>query len=345
MVRFVTGNIFDSKADALVNTVNTQGVMGKGIALQFKQKFPHNFNAYAQACKSNGIGVGKLLFVQDSSLFGGPVWVINFPTKITWRKPSEYTYIEQGLDDLVRQLPNYPIRSLAMPPLGSGNGGLHWPKVRQIIEGKLQGLALDVAVYEPNSKVKALMNQELAQLTDARALLLYVLYDLVSHGELVSEFASEKVCYFLQRFGAHRYFKLQFKPYFYGPYSGKVRHVLNYLSGSYMMDYSGLDKKPFEPIMLAANARKNVEGYVNNRPELESIAVATTRFLSGFYSDFSLELLSTIDYLMVTKQIDGVEKVKHALAQWSDRKRTLFNDDRYIDIALKRLHTAQFAQA
>ena len=342
-MQFVQGNIFDSGADAIVNTVNTQGVMGKGIALQFKKRFPHNFVVYSQACKNQAIGIGKLLFVQDTNLLGGQTWVINFPTKTTWRKPSEYSYIEQGLADLVKQLPNYPIRSVAIPPLGCGNGGLEWPIVKQMIKKQLAGIGVDVIVYEPGTLGNDVLHVTRdAQLTDARALLLYILYDLVSQGELVSEFSSEKVCYFLQRFGAQKYFNLQYKPYFYGPYSGKVRHVLNYLNGSYVMGYHTESKKPFEPLGLVASGRDKVAGYFDKSIELKAIASQTSHFLSGFYSDFSLELLSTIDYLMLTQNISSLKEVKAALGRWSERKRSLFHDDRYIEIALEHLKATQF---
>ena len=325
-----------------MNTVNTQGVMGKGIALQFKKSFPHNFQVYAKACKSDEIDIGKLLFVKDESLLGGTKWIINFPTKTSWRKPSEYSFIEKGLDDLVNRLADYPIESIAIPPLGSGNGGLNWQRVRAMIQEKMSNLDIEVVVYEPNANVKEVMRKERVKLTEARALLLYLMYDLVNNGEFVSEFSCEKVSYFLQRFGAQKYFKLKFEQHFYGPYSGKVRYVINHLNGSYIMGYSAMDKKPFEPLSLIADGRDDVFKYVESNPELKTIADNTKAFLSGYYSDFALELLSSIDFLRQTQQARNATEVRGGFSSWSNRKRTMFSDDRYINISLKHLDEARF---
>ena len=202
MIKFVTGNILESAAEALINTVNTDGVMGKGIALQFKKAYPNNFKAYADACKNKQIGIGKLFVHEDSNLNQGKKIIVNFPTKMSWKKPSEYIFIEKGLNDLMRVIEEKQIKSIAIPPLGAGNGGLEWERVKKIIEQKLSHLDLDVLIYEPTANIVEHLKQERVKLTDARALLLYVLYDLVKNGEYVSEFSSEKICYFLQRFGA-----------------------------------------------------------------------------------------------------------------------------------------------
>lgn len=271
--------------------------MGKGIALQFKKAFHNNYKAYVEACKRNEIEIGKLFVVKDSNLSSGEKYIINFPTKKDWRKPSEYSFIESGLDDLIRVIKEYKIKSIAIPPLGAGNGGLKWEKVKRIIEQKLNSLEAEIIVYEPTQLIKEQLKKERVKLTDARALLLYVLYDLVRNGEYVSEFSSEKICYFLQRFGAKKYFNLDFSPNFYGPYSGKVRFVLNVLNGSYIMGYSDMNRKPFEPLVLISDSYEEVKNHIESNPELYSIAKKTIDFLTGFYSDFALELLASIDFI------------------------------------------------
>lgn len=342
MIKYITGNILDSKAQALVNTVNTEGVMGKGIALQFKKAFPTNFKLYKEACKQQNIGIGQLFVAKDSNLASGEKLIINFPTKTTWRKPSEYIYIEKGLDDLLKIIETHNIKSIAIPPLGAGNGGLEWENVKTIIEKKLAHLKdIDVFIYEPSLAIKEHMKSERIKLTDGRALLLYVLFDLVKNGEYVSEFSSEKVCYFLQRFGAKKYFNLNFEPKFYGPYSGKVRYVLNILNGSYIIGYSGMNKKPFEPISLVADGYEDVTNYVNSNEELLSIANKTTSFLTGFYSDFALELLSSLDYLSKKHNTTDLNFLKDKLESWSDRKRSLFSNPKYIHISLEHLKNIQ----
>lgn len=342
MIKYITGNILESNADALVNTVNTVGVMGKGIALQFKKAYNYNFKAYVEACKRKEIGIGKLFVVKDSNLSSGEKYIINFPTKKDWRKPSEYSYIELGLEDLLRVLKEYNIKSVAIPPLGAGNGGLEWEKVKRIIEHKLGSLDIEIIVYEPTQHIKEQLKNERVKLTDARALLLYVLYDLVRNGEFVSEFSSEKVCYFLQRFGAKKYFKLDFAPNFYGPYSGKVRFVLNVLNGSYLMGFSDMNKKPFEPLTLVSDGYETVKKHIESNQELYDIAKKTIDFLTGFYSDFALELLSSIDFISTNQKSFEREVINEQLEKWSDRKRSMFSNQKYIDISLRQLQKAEF---
>jgi O-acetyl-ADP-ribose deacetylase (regulator of RNase III) len=337
MIHYITGNILDSDAQALVNTVNTVGVMGKGIALQFKNAFPNNFKAYKDACKKKEIAVGKLFVTKDCNLNSGEKIIINFPTKKDWRKSSEYSYIEDGLDDFLKVIKKEDIKSVALPPLGAGNGGLEWEKVKQIIERKLSALNIDIYIYEPTNAIKEYLKKERVKLTDARALLLYVLYDLVRTGEFVSEFSSEKVCYFLQKFGAEKYFKLNFEPKFYGPYSGKVRYVLNYLNGSYLMGYNDMSKKPFEPLTLVADGYETVKSYIENRTELAEISTKTTHFLNGFYSDFALELLSSIDYIISENHTFDKQIITQKLSEWNNRKRSMFSNFEYINFTVDYL--------
>lgn len=342
MIEFIKGNILESNAEALINTVNTMGVMGKGIALQFKKNFPNNYKAYLQACKNHEMKIGRLFVNRESSTATGEKIIINFPTKTSWRKPSEYEYIEAGLSDLINVIDSYKISSIAIPPLGAGNGGLEWEKVKKMLVNRLNHLKITIQIYEPSEQIKEQLKKERVKLTDARALLLYVLYDLVSQGEYVSEFSSEKVCYFLQRFGAEKYFNLKYEPNFYGPYSGKVRFILNALSGSYIMGYRDMNKKPFEPLTLVADGLNDVTDYIQNKPELKKIASVTINFLNGFYADFALELLSSVDHLMIKHQTEDKEAIWNHLQTWSDRKRTMFSDEKYINISLAHLKQASF---
>ncbi len=343
MIKYITGNILESDAQALVNTVNTVGVMGKGIALQFKKAFHNNFKAYYETCKRGEVVVGKMFTTHDSNLNSGDKIIINFPTKKDWRKPSEYSYVEDGLDDLIIVIKERQIKSIAIPPLGAGSGGLKWERVKKIIEHKLSYLNVEIFVYEPTAKIKEHLKKERVKLTDARALLLYVLYDLVRNGEYVSEFSSEKVCYFLQRFGAKKYFKLEFEPNFYGPYSGKVRYVLNVLNGSYIMGYSDMSKKPFEPLTMVADGYETVKEYIEGKPELFEIAKKGIEFLTGFYSDFALELLSSIDYIATKQNTFDKQSISKNLENWSNRKRSIFSNPKYIDISLNHLQQVSFA--
>ncbi len=339
MIHYKTGNLLESDAEALVNTVNTVGVMGKGIALQFKNMFPNNFKLYSQACKNKEVKVGQLFVTEDESLLSGKKVIINFPTKTNWRLPSEYLYIELGLTELVKVIREKGIKSIAIPPLGAGNGGLDWSKVKQILERYLNDIDCQIYIYEPNAAIKEVLKNERVKLTPARAMLLSVLYESVRNGEFVSEFSSEKIAYFLQRFGAKEAFNLAFQPNFYGPYSGKVKHVLHYLNGSYIMGYSSKDKKPFEELGLITDAEPDVNAYLE-KPEHKSLKETvekTKAFLKGFYSPFGLELLSTIDFIISNKNAKTQEAILKELENWSDRKKTLFTNQKFIQIALKNI--------
>ena len=339
MIRFTKGNLLESDAEALVNTVNTVGVMGKGIALQFKNQFPDNYKIYAKACKENKLQIGELLITKEHSLLNGDKIIINFPTKTDWRKPSELVYIEKGIIQLVEEIKKWNIKSIAIPPLGAGNGGLEWDKVRRMMEYYLKNVDADITIYQPNNAIEEILRKERVKLTPARAMLLSVLFDLTQNGEFVSEFAAEKIAYFLQRFGAKDVFKLEFKPNFYGPYSGKVKHVLYYLNGSYITGYSSKDKKPFEEIGLRTDTQSEIIDFLNQPDNIKykDVVDKTKDFLKGFYSSFGLELLSTIDFIMESKKAKTDEEIMKYLENWSERKKTLFNNSKFIQIAIKNI--------
>ena len=337
MIKYIKGNILESSAEAIVNTVNTVGVMGKGIALQFKKAFPNNYKAYREACKNNEVKVGKMFVCSDSNIISGEKIIINFPTKTDWRKSSEYEYIEKGLEHLIEIINEYRIKSIAIPPLGAGNGGLEWEKVKKIIINKLQNIEINIEIYEPTKQIVEHLRKEKVKLTKARALLLYVLYDLVRNGEYVSEFSSEKICYFLQRFGAKKFFKLSYTPHFYGPYSGKVRYILNVLNGSYIMGYSDMNTKPFQPLTIIPDGYDYVKEYIEKDSELFEIGEKTKKFLSGFYSDFGLELLSSVDYIITKNNTLKVNEVMTKISEWNDRKRSLFSNSKYVEIAINHI--------
>ena len=138
MIRFKSGDILAEDAEALVNPVNCVGVMGRGLALQFKKAFPENFLAYATACEEGGFRPGRM-FVVDTLQITNPGYIINFPTKRHWRESSRLLDIEAGLKDLTQVIRARGIRSIAVPPLGSGLGGLEWSSVRPLVETALRG--------------------------------------------------------------------------------------------------------------------------------------------------------------------------------------------------------------
>jgi len=341
-MNYFKGNLLSAHTQALVNTVNTVGVMGKGIALQFKEQFPENFKIYAAACKRKELHTGDLLVVRESDLEGEKI-IINFPTKTEWFLKSKYEYIEKGLQRLAEVIKEYEITSIAIPPLGCGNGGLKWDKVKPMIERYLGHLTnVDIRVYEPNEAVKELLKKQDAEkevrLTTARAMLLYALFYYESLGEHTSLFVANKLAYFLQRLGETSFNKLKFQAHHYGPYSVGVEHVLHKLNGKYLKGLEQMSAKAFEPLELQYDKFNEVKDYVKKEFSLEQKARLSNlvKLINGFESTLSLEVLATIDF--VKKENPGIsqEGVVEKIQQWSDRKHKLFHP-KYIEIATKHL--------
>lgn len=332
--------MFESNSQAIINTVNTVGVMGKGIALQFKKYFPNNFKIYKQACNNNTLTIGKLLVCEEEHLQIGRKIIINFPTKNHWRTPSEYDYIRLGLIELVKLIKERKLQSVSVPPLGAGNGGLLWSKVKVLIEEYLSEVDCEITVYQPKEEVREVLNKECVKLTPARAMMLDVLFDMVKEGEFVSEFAAEKIVYFLQRFGAADQFRLQFRLDYYGPHSGKIKQVFKYLNGSYIGEFDVLKNTPFRELNLDMTTEKNVVEYLNlpdNKPYGE-ISRKTKEFLSGFYSSLGLELLSTIDYIRHTENIYTESELIVHLTTLEAEKRTVLDNTEYITLINNHLN-------
>jgi O-acetyl-ADP-ribose deacetylase (regulator of RNase III) len=344
MLHFITGDMLQADAEALVNTVNTVGVMGKGIALQFKEEYPRNNKVYVAACKAGELQPGKLLPVWDESLYHGRKLIINFPTKTHWRQPSKYEYIEQGLAALRELIVKEGIKSIALPPLGCGNGGLDWNKVKPMIEEALRELPIEVMVYEPNATIKAeLQKQETkksAKLSSARAQLLYILFAYESLGEDSSLFAANKLAYFLQRMGQP--LRLQFSREMYGPFAIGVQKVLYDMNGIYLQGLEQQQTKAFEPLQLNYERWAEVSRYVQEelgqkeRQRLDNLVT----LINGFHSELSLEILATTAYILETNRDYSIEQVMEAIGQWSSRKGELFKQE-YVAIAYNHLQAYQ----
>ena len=219
MIISVQGNLLEDSAEAYVNTVNTVGVMGKGIALQFKQAFPDVFKQYAKDCKKGLVQVGEMHVVPVDGL-ANPKYIINFPTKKNWRNPSELNYIQDGLQDLVHVIRANNIRSIALPPLGCGNGGLDWHVVRPLIVEAFKDVDVEVHLYEPKGVPildKMIVRTSRPKMTNGRALLLAAMNAYAGPGYEMSQLEVQKIAYFLHEVGALP--KLQFEKSHYGPYA------------------------------------------------------------------------------------------------------------------------------
>jgi O-acetyl-ADP-ribose deacetylase (regulator of RNase III) len=351
MMRFVQGNLLDAKTEALVNTVNTVGVMGKGIALMFKEEFPANFRAYEEACKFNKVTIGRM-FVTERRAFEGPRWIINFPTKKHWRQPSKIEWIVEGLQDLQHVIQAHKIRSIAIPPLGAGNGHLNWSDVRaeiQRILGDLEGV--DIVVYEPTERYQNVAKRTgVEELTPARVLIAEIIRRYWVLGIECTYLEVQKLGWFLERtIHALRIedpLKLQFKADKYGPYSDRLRHLLNALDGTYLhCDKRLSDAGPTDTIWFDEELRKHVELYLQqdtSRP-LNRVLDLTAKRIDGFESPLGMELLATVDWLIQQEHAKPtLSGIRSALRNWpagqaaAERKLRLFND-RLLQLALDRL--------
>lgn len=350
MITYTQGNLLEADVDALVNTVNTVGVMGKGIALMFKARFPANMAAYAHACKAGNVQTGKMFITETNELMG-PKWIVNFPTKQHWRDRSQMQWITQGLDDLHRFIQEHNVRSIAIPPLGAGNGGLSWSDVRPQIEQALGDLdGVDILIFEPTPHYQNITRPSgIETLTPARALIAELVRRYWVLGMECSLLEIQKLAWFLERAieaqGLQNPLKLNFIANNYGPYADRLRHLLSGLDGSYLKSDKHInDCEPLDVIWFNDARRNQISQYLNTDasaylPALEK----TAALIDGFESPFAMELLSTVDWLLTKERIEPntealLEGLRHwpAGEHWAQRKLKLFDQPR-LELALNRL--------
>lgn len=353
MIHYTQGNLLEADVEALVNTVNTVGVMGKGIALMFKERFPHNMQAYARACKAGEVMTGKM-FVTETGELMGPRWIVNFPTKQHWRAKSRMEWIEAGLEDLHDFVVRQQIKSIAIPPLGAGNGGLDWSQVKPKIEQALSDLSdVEIWVYEPTKKYQNVAKKSgVNKLTPARALVAELVRRYWILGMECSLLEIQKLAWFLQRViesqGLKNVLQLNFAANNYGPYANNLDHLLNALDGSYLKSDKRIpDSDPLDVIAFNDEKKQQVEVYLATeaREYLPALRKAT-EIIDGFESPYGMELLATVDWLVTREGCQPtLESIKSGLAnwpagkKWAERKLSLF-DDRSLQIAIDRVSQA-----
>jgi O-acetyl-ADP-ribose deacetylase (regulator of RNase III) len=350
MIRFAKGNLLDSQVDAVVNTVNTVGIMGKGIALMFKEAFPANFREYEAACKSGRVQIGKM-FITEPAMLGAPRWIINFPTKKHWREKSRLDWIKAGLEDLRHVIVEKHIRSVALPPLGCGNGGLDWGAVRPLIETTLGDLPdVDIVVYQPTAEYQNVAKSTgVEKLTPARALIAELVRRYWILGIDCSLLEIQKLAWFLEReivaSGLRNELDLQFVAHRYGPYAERLKHLLDYLDGSYLRAEVRIpDAKPTDVIAFNDVKKDVVAAYLKSEasqylPALERVS----RRIDGFESPLGMELLASVDWLIAREhRRPELQDIKAGLRDWPGgqgagaRKLHLF-DNRMLQLAIERL--------
>jgi O-acetyl-ADP-ribose deacetylase (regulator of RNase III) len=354
MLNFTTGNLLEARAQALVNTVNTVGVMGKGIALMFKERFDDNYRQYAAACKAHEVRTGHMFITQPAEL-DGPRWIVNFPTKQHWRSPSKLEWVIEGLQDLRKFLIDNKVRSIAIPPLGAGNGGLNWEVVKPEVERALGDLTdIEITVFEPTKQYQNVAKRTgVEKLTPARALIAELVRRYWVLGMECSLLEIQKLAWFLER-SIERLnlgnspLNLKFEANKFGPYAPDLNHLLNSLDGSYLRSEKRIaDSTPLDVVWFNDGHKDLVQGYLRSEAKAYVEALEqTTALIDGFESPFGMELLSTVDWLLSRESVaPTVEGVRVGLSSWrheggAARKSNLF-DERAIRIALDRLSSFQ----
>ena len=343
MIKFKTGDILSEDVEALVNTVNCVGVMGRGIALQFKNAFPENFKAYAAACKREEMQPGKM-FVFETNELNNPKYIVNFPTKRHWRGKSRIEDVRAGLDALAEEIRMRNIRSIAIPPLGSGLGGLNWDDVRPLMEEALGALAdLDVIVFEPKGppEAKAMTrSRDVPAMTKGRAALISLMQRYL--GGLMDPFGTllevHKLMYFMQEAGED--LRLKYQQAHYGPYAENLRHVLITIEGHFVSGYADGGDAPDRELKLVPGAVEDAEGFLENTPDTRSHLNKVSDLVEGFETPFGLELLSTVHWVATKMHADSIDDVMSKSYGWSERKKMF--SERQINIAYTVLKKKQW---
>lgn len=354
MISFKKGNLLEADVEALVNTVNTVGIMGKGIALMFKERFPDNFDAYARACKNRELRVGKVFLTERTDLFG-PRWIVNFPTKTNWRVKTQMDWIQEGMRDLVRVIEEKEIRSIAVPPLGCGNGGLDWREVKPVIVAALEEIdGLEAIIYEPTVKYQNIAKRTgVRKLTPARALVAELVRRYCVIGIDCSLIEVQKIGWFLQRginrIGTQDPLRFEFSANKYGPYSHRLTKLIDNLDGSYLCCTKRIaDAEPSDLIWFNPSKKDLVHAYMGSgEGKAFTDALAwSSNVIDGFESPLGMELLATIDWLVERENITpNTSSVLTGLRNWphgqaaGQRKLKIF-DQRLIQIALNQLSAA-----
>lgn len=338
MIEFKVGDILSEDVEALVNTVNCVGVMGRGIALQFKNAFPENFISYAAACKRAEVKPGEMYVFENSQLVN-PRYIINFPTKRHWRGKSRMEDIETGLDALVREIRERNIRSIAIPPLGSGLGGLKWGDVRERIGAALSQIGdLRIVVFEPRSRSgheRPNKSRKVPKMTPGRAALVELMrcYLRGLLDPMVTLLELHKLMYFLQEVGEP--LRLKYKRAHYGPYAENLRHVLIAIEGHLISGYFDGGDAPDKPIELVPGAVSDADRFLEDKPKTLEHLDRVSDLVDGFESPFGLELLSTVHWLVSKEQASTVDDVTERAYAWSGRKRRF--SQRQIKLAYRVL--------
>ncbi len=346
------GDVLSADADALVNTVNCVGVMGKGIALQFKRHYPEMFREYKRACDRGDVRIGRML-VWETGLLEGPRYIINFPTKKHWKGKSTLPWIQAGLSDLRRVINELGLQKVALPPLGAGNGGLDWSDVEPLIRDALGGLPVTVAVYPPSHAHRRIEGRQRIQMSRTRALVLALMKLYGRKRELiepwmdtsgVSHLEVQKLMYFADVIDPR--LRLDFQPGRYGPYSDKVRIVLQEMEGRYTEGFGDgtANTLSFDPIRVTEEGDRELDRYLQSEPGLtmRELADRVLVVTDGYEDPYGVELLASTWYVAQTQRTQDPAEVARGVRAWTKRKSQIFTDQ-HVTEALCHLESSGVA--
>ena len=323
MIELKRGDILKQDAEALVNTVNCVGVMGRGVALQFKQAYPENYKLYREASDHGQVQPGRM-FVVDLNRMLNPRIIINFPTKRHWKGSSRLEDIQAGLKDLVKVLRDRKVRSVAIPPLGCGLGGLDWNVVRPLIEKAVSELPeLCVYLFEPTGapEAKRMVNRTATpKMTEGRAALLGLMHRYLAGlmDVSISLLELHKLMYFLQEAGEP--LRLRYAKGQYGPYAQNLRHVLSAMEGHFTAGFGEGEDAPDKQIETIGDAVQQGETFLVHHPKTRERFDRVSELISGFETPFGMELLSTVHWVARQEGAKTVDRAIETTHAWNDRK-------------------------
>jgi O-acetyl-ADP-ribose deacetylase (regulator of RNase III) len=338
MIEITRGNLIETDAEALVNTVNCVGYMGKGIALQFKKAFPDNFKDYERACRANGIRPGKVFVFSTGSLVN-PRYIVNFPTKRDWRAKSQIEDIRIGLRSLVEEIRKLGISSVALPPLGCGLGGLNWKDVKPLIERAFAALPnTRVMLFEPigTPDAKAMpVRTKRPKMTIARALLIRLIHQYAQLAYRLTLLEIQKMAYFLQEAGEP--LRLRYEAGLFGPYAHNLNKVLEIMEGHFIRGYGDSQKPDVEIELLPGAIKESDDPLSGNSASADRLKRVAT-VIEGFETPYGLELLSSVHWVAVhgDSEVSNPNEAVRAVHKWNERKRKMFKPE-HIHIAWTRL--------
>lgn len=337
-VRIKSGDLLKEKTEAIVNTVNCVGVMGKGIALQFKQRWPKNFKEYEAASKRKEIKPGTM-FIYDLGEWEKPRYIVNFPTKLHWRGDSRLEYIEDGLRDLVKQVQRLGIRSISLPPLGCGSGGLDWDEVKKFILAAFKDHPdIIVNLFEQKGAPPAremVSRTAKPSLTPVRAAIIKIvsIYREMEYG--LTRIELQKLAYFLERAGQP--LKLDFVKHSYGPYSDRLRHVVKAMDGHYLVGVGDFAGESDIAVLPGAVAEADEFIRQSGDEDLINHVERVRNLINGFETPYGMELLATVHWVATQEpRARNVDDAIAAVRNWNARKRAVLREH-HIRIAWDRL--------